>query len=93
MWPGYREPIGMVYLEAGAVGVPVVALASMGVPMVVRDGETGILAPGRWADVTILDVDPLALGETDPGAILDGKVVATIVAGEVAYRADVALGR
>ncbi|MEM9104248.1 MAG: glycosyltransferase family 4 protein [Pseudomonadota bacterium] len=45
VWPGYREPIGMVYLEAAAVQVPVVALASMGVPMVVCNGETGILAP------------------------------------------------
>ena len=45
VWPGHREPIGMVYLEAGALGVPVAALASMGVPLVVRDGETGILAP------------------------------------------------
>ncbi len=49
--------------------------------------QTGILAPGRWADLTLMDVDPLVLGETDPGAILDGQIVATIVAGEVAYRA------
>ncbi len=52
------------------------------------DGHTGILAPGRWADVTVIDVDPLVLGETDPGAILDGKIVATIVAGKVVYRAS-----
>lgn len=44
VWPGYREPIGMVYLEAAAVGLPVAALSSMGVPNVVIDGETGILA-------------------------------------------------
>ena len=49
------------------------------------EDHTGILAPGRWADVTILDVDPLVLGETDPGAILDGKIVATIVAGKVVF--------
>jgi len=53
VWPGHREPIGMVYLEAGALGLPVAALASMGVPMVVRDGETGILAPEH-------DIDALA---------------------------------
>ena len=51
------------------------------------DGETGILAPGRWADLTVMDVDPLVLGETDPGALLAGKIVATIVAGKVVYRA------
>lgn len=44
-WPGYREPIGMVYLEAAARGLPVVAFDSLGVPLVVRDGETGLLAP------------------------------------------------
>ncbi len=43
---------------------------------------------GRWADLAVLDVDPLKLGETDPGALLDGRIVATIVAGEVVHRAD-----
>jgi predicted amidohydrolase YtcJ len=47
--------------------------------------ETGILAPGRWADVTVMDVDPFALGATDPGKLLEGKIVATIVGGKVAY--------
>lgn len=44
-WPGYREPIGMVYLEAAARRLPVVAFASLGVPAVVRNGETGMLVP------------------------------------------------
>ncbi len=34
-----------------------------------------------------MDVDLLVLGETEPGAILDGRIVATIVAGEVVYQA------
>ena len=46
-WPGLREPIGMVYLEAQARGLPIVACDSLGVPDVVRDGETGLLAP-EW---------------------------------------------
>lgn len=50
------------------------------------DRETGVLAPGRWADLTVMDVDPLVLGETDPGALLEGAVLATVVAGEIAYR-------
>ncbi len=54
--------------------------------------KTGVLTPGRWADLTLMDVDPLVLGETDPGTILDGKLVATIVAGEVVYRAAGLLG-
>ncbi len=43
VWPGYREPIGMVYLEAAALAIPVVAFRSLGVPIVVRDGKTGLL--------------------------------------------------
>ena len=34
----------MVYLEAQAQGLPVLAYNSMGVPLVVTDGETGMLA-------------------------------------------------
>jgi predicted amidohydrolase YtcJ len=48
---------------------------------------TGVLAPGRWADITIIDIDPLTLGESDPGRILDGKILATIVAGKVVHDA------
>lgn len=41
------EGFGLVYLEAGAYGLPVVAARSGGVPDAVRDGETGLLAlPG-----------------------------------------------
>ena len=45
IWPGWKEPIGMVYLEAQLQGVPVVAYESMGVPLVVQHGKTGLLAP------------------------------------------------
>ena len=45
LWPGWREPIGMVYLEAAACALPVAAMADMGVPLVVADGETGLLSP------------------------------------------------
>lgn len=49
--------------------------------------ETGVLAHGRWADLTVMDIDPLVLGTTDPGAILDGRILATVVAGEVVFEA------
>lgn len=45
IWPGWKEPIGMVYLEAQAQGLPVIAYESMGVPLVVQHDDTGLLAP------------------------------------------------
>jgi len=42
-FPGIRESLGMVYLEAQACGLPVVAYDNGGVPEVVRDGRTGTL--------------------------------------------------
>jgi glycosyltransferase involved in cell wall biosynthesis len=44
-WPAVNEAYGMAFLEAQAAGLPVVAGRSSGVPAVVRDGETGLLAP------------------------------------------------
>lgn len=49
------------------------------------ENETGILEPGRWADITVIDIDPFVLGETDPGKILDGEILMTIVNGIVIY--------
>ncbi len=48
LWPGFGEAYGMAYLEAQAAGLPVVALATAGVPEVVADGESGVLV--READ-------------------------------------------
>lgn len=43
--PSIDEPFGRVLIEAMAVGLPVVATAGGGVPEIVVDGETGLLAP------------------------------------------------
>jgi len=49
--------------------------------------DSGVIAPGRWADLTVMDLDPLVVGATDPGRLLRGSIRATIVAGKVAYTA------
>ena len=50
IWPAVNEAYGMAMLEAQAAGIPVVGCAVRGVPDVVRDGETGLLAaPGDTA--------------------------------------------
>lgn len=45
VWPAIREAFGLVFLEAQASGLPVVAGATGGVREIVRDGETGWLTP------------------------------------------------
>lgn len=40
------EGLGIVYLEASATGVPVVAGRSGGAPETVREGETGMVVDG-----------------------------------------------
>ncbi len=44
-WPGMREAIGLVFLEAQSQGLPVVAFNSLGVPLVVQHRKTGLLSP------------------------------------------------
>ena len=44
-WPAVNEAFGMALLEAQAAGLPVVSCALRGVPDVVVDGRTGLLAP------------------------------------------------
>jgi glycosyltransferase involved in cell wall biosynthesis len=43
VFPGIRESLGMVYLEAQSCGLPVVAFADGGVPEVVEDEVSGFL--------------------------------------------------
>lgn len=49
------------------------------------EDRTGVLKPGMWADMTVIDLDPLSVGETEPGRLLDGRVLSTIVAGTVVF--------
>jgi len=47
--PSYREALGQVLLEAGAMGIPVVAASNAGTRAAVIDGGTGLLVPPRDA--------------------------------------------
>jgi len=50
-----------------------------------REALTGTLEPGKWADVTVLSIDPFSAGDTDPAKLLEGRALMTIVAGRVVY--------
>jgi starch synthase len=57
--PSVYEPLGIVNLEAMAVGLPVVGTATGGIPEVVDDGVTGLLVPIDQAqDGTGTPLDP-----------------------------------
>ena len=45
-----------------------------------------MLKEGMWADITVLDQDVFATVAEDPARLLDGKVLMTIVGGDVVYR-------
>jgi glycosyltransferase involved in cell wall biosynthesis len=64
VWPGLNEPFGLVFLEAQAAGLAVVAFRSGGVPDTVRDGETAILVPEGDVQALATAIAGLA---TDPG--------------------------
>ena len=45
VFPGIRESLGLVFLEAQSCGLPVVAFDNAGVPGAVANGESGFLVP------------------------------------------------
>ncbi len=51
-----------------------------------REEQTGVLDVGRWADITVLDIDPMQLGETEPSKLFQGNVLMTIVNGKIVYQ-------
>jgi predicted amidohydrolase YtcJ len=50
-----------------------------------REDLTGTIEIGRWGDLTVLSIDPLNLGTTDPHALLEGEVLMTVVDGSIVY--------
>jgi len=47
VWPAVNEAFGLVFLEAQAAGCPVVGARFGGVPDIVAEGETGLIAPAN----------------------------------------------
>ncbi len=96
IWPACNEAYGMAMLEAQAAALPVVSCAERGVPDVVLDGRTGLLAP---------TAEPEALARLARELLLDagrrtemGRAARDFVAGErslkiAAARLDHALAR
>ena len=84
-FPGIRETLGMVYLEAQACGLPVVAFDNGGIPEVVQDRVTGFLTPlfdmSAFTDAItrILDDAPLRrkMGEAPPAHMSANLMIST----------------
>lgn len=51
-----------------------------------REDDTGTLDKGKWADLTVMDIDPFTLARTAPEKILDGKILMTWVNGKPVYQ-------
>ncbi|WNM26098.1 glycogen synthase [Demequina capsici] len=70
--PSVYEPLGIVNLEAMAVGLPVVATATGGIPEVVVPGETGALVPiEQVQDGTGTPLDPEGFASDLAAALTD----------------------
>jgi glycosyltransferase involved in cell wall biosynthesis len=62
--PSRQEGFGIVFLEAMAAALPIVAVRAAAVPEVVEDGECGMLVPPGDADALASALDRL-LGDAD----------------------------
>lgn len=51
-----------------------------------EERRAGVIAAGRPADLTVVDIDPFTVGETEPGRLLRGRVVLTLLGGRVVER-------
>jgi phosphatidylinositol alpha-1,6-mannosyltransferase len=83
------EGLGIVFLEAAATGLPVVAGDSGGAPDAVLDGETGVVVNGRDVDAVAREVGGL-LADPKRSAAMGAKGRAWV---EREWRWDVLAGR
>jgi len=80
IWPAVNEAYGMALLECQAAGTPVAACAVRGVPDVVQDGVTGLLAPAD--DMPALAAQARRLLQDAVLRARMGRAAARFVAGE-----------
>jgi len=50
-----------------------------------QENLTGTIEKGKWADFTFMDIDVLNLGNTNPNQLLNGKILKTMVNGNVVF--------
>ncbi len=94
VWPAVNEAYGMAILEAQAAGLAVVAGRVRGVGDIVRDGETGLLAPVNDDDAFAAAIATL-LDDPDRRARLGARATENVAArhdlAAAARRLDAAL--
>ncbi|MDA1333707.1 MAG: amidohydrolase family protein, partial [Bacteroidetes bacterium] len=52
-----------------------------------REAVTGTIEVGKMADLTVMDIDPLNTGLQAPDSLLEGRILMTIVDGEIVWSA------
>ena len=67
--PSYREGFGVVYLEAMANGIPVIACQGEGIDGIIKDKETGILVKPKDVDSLVKAMDYLLSNPDEARAI------------------------
>ncbi|WP_240705189.1 exopolysaccharide biosynthesis GT4 family glycosyltransferase EpsE [Pacificoceanicola onchidii] len=63
----WHEPLGVAYMEAMSMGVPVIGTDAGGVPELIRDGTNGYLTPPKNPGALARTIRALA---TDPDALM-----------------------
>jgi predicted amidohydrolase YtcJ len=53
-----------------------------------EEQRAGIIAVGRPADLTVMDIDPFTAAATDPARLLTGRVLMTIADGRIVFAAN-----
>ena len=99
--PALMEGLGVAALQAGAAGIPVVGARAGGIPEVVVDGETGILAPPGDAGALATAIERIledpetarSMGERARARIESRFSIDAMVEGNLQVYRDVVAGR